>query len=95
MMWGHGFENGFGFGGFGWLGMLFGGLMMLLFWGGLFALLFFAVRSFAQPSSNHGTSVSTLARTSDRNALEIVKERYARGELTKEEYDNLRQDLTA
>ena len=75
--------------------MLFGGLMMLLFWGGLFALLFFAVRSFAQPSSNQGTSVSTLARSSDSNALEVVKERYARGELTKEEYDNLRQDLTA
>ena len=94
-MWGHGFGDGFGFGGFGWIGMLFGGLMMLLFWGGLFTLLFFAIRSFAQPSSSQGGSASTLARTADKKALEIVKERYAKGELTKEEYDNLRQDLTA
>lgn len=91
MMWGHGFD---GFGGFGWLGMLFGGLMMLLFWGGLFALLFFAVRSFAQPGSNQGNAGSTGVRPSDKNALEIVKERYARGEITKEEYDSIRQDLT-
>ena len=88
-MWGH------GFGGFGWTGMLFGGMMMLLFWGGLATLLFFAVRSFAQPSSNQGGSVATVARASDNNALQIAKERYAQGELTKEEYDNLRQDLTA
>jgi putative membrane protein len=26
-------------------------------------------------------------------ALEIIKERYAKGEITKEEYDNLRRDL--
>ena len=94
-MWGHGFGDGFGFGGFGWIGMLFGGLMMLLFWGGLFTLLFFAIRSFAQPGSSQGGSVSALARTSDNKALEIVKERYAKGELTKEEYDTLRQDLKA
>lgn len=94
-MWGHGFGDGFGFGGFGWIGMLGGGLMMLLFWGGLAALVFFAVRSFAQPRASQGGSVSTLARTSDGNALEIVKARYAQGELTKEEYDNLRKDLEA
>lgn len=91
MMWGH----GFGFGGFGWTGMLFGGLMMLLFWGGLATLLFFAIRSFAQPSSSQGGSVSALARTPGNNAIEIVKGRYAQGELTKEEYDTLRQDLMA
>ena len=90
MMWG----DGFGFGGFGWTGMLFGGLMMLLFWGGVAILLLLAFRSFAQSSSSQGSSVSTLARASDKNALEIVKQRYAKGELTKEEYDNLRQDLT-
>ena len=33
--------------GFGWGGMIFGGLMMLLFWGGLLALVFWLVRAFA------------------------------------------------
>ena len=95
MMWGHGFGDGFGFGGFGWIGMVFGGLMMLLFWGGLFGLLFFAVRSFAPSSSGQSSVGSTGGRPPGNNALEIVKERYARGEITKEEYDNIRQDLTA
>lgn len=95
-MWGHGFGDGWGrFGGFGWIGMLFGGLMMLLFWGGLIALVFFAVRSFAQSSSGQDRSHSTGARSSGSNALEVLKERYARGEITKEEYEDIWHDLAS
>ena len=89
-MWGHGFN---GFGGFGWAGMLFGGLMMLLFWGGLIALIFFAVRSFAQSSSGQDRAHSTGVRSSGGNALDVLKERYARGEITKEEFEDIRRDL--
>ncbi len=66
--------------GFGWVGLIFGGLMMLLFWGGLIALVVLAVRAF----STSGV----------RTALEIAKMRYARGEIGKTEYEEMRQDLT-
>ena len=91
-MWGHGFD---GFGGFGWMGMFFGGLMMLLFWGGFLALIFFAVKSFAESKSSQGGSYSTGAHNSSDKALGVLKERYARGEITKEEYDDIRQNLMA
>ena len=95
-MWGNGFGCGLGeLSGFGWSGMLFGGLITLLFWGGFLALIFVAVKSFAQPKYNQGGSYSTGAYSSSDKALEVLKERYARGEITKGEYDDVRQTLMA
>lgn len=81
--------------GFSWEGMIFGGLMMILFWGGLIALVVWLFRSYVGVNPN---------RTSDRtdgdspyrspgNALEILKERYARGEISKAEYEEMRDVL--
>ena len=75
--------------------MFFGGLMMLLFWGGFLALIFFAVKSFAQSRSSQGGSSSTGAHNSSDKAVGVLKERYARGEISKEEYDDIRQNLMA
>jgi len=73
--------------GLGWGGWLLGGLMMLLFWGGLIALLFFAIRAFSGPGNQ-----SRPAGTSE-SALDILKKRYARGEISQTEYDEMRQQL--
>jgi putative membrane protein len=81
MMWGQGFS-------WGW--MFFGGFMMILFWGGIIALIVLAVRGLT--GSGSSTVNSAPANTSG-SALRIVKERYARGEITKEEYDEMRRDL--
>ncbi len=70
----------------GWL--LFGGGLMLLFWIALIALIAVAIRSLLHPNSGQA------AATSSSNALEILKDRYARGEINKEEYDNMRRVLT-
>jgi len=69
--------------------MLFGGLMMLAFWGGLLVLGFFAVRALAQPGSGPAPSSGGSSQ-----ALEVLKERYARGEITKEQYETMRRDLS-
>ncbi len=81
--------------GFGWGGMFFGGLMMLLFWGGLIVLGFLAFRALTRSGNWQSRDTSpTLERSAD-NALAILKERYARGEIDKEQYDRMRADLLA
>ncbi len=58
---------------------------MLLFWGGLIALIVWAIRA--------GTDRSQ-GRDRDRNrALEILEERYARGEIDHEEFEQRRRTL--
>ena len=74
---------------FGWGGWLLGGLMMLLFWGGLIVLVVLAVRAFARTGNRSQNQVVTT----HSNALEIVKNRYAQGEISKEEFETIRHDL--
>jgi len=73
--------------------MLFGGLMMFLFWGGLIVLGYFLVRALIR--SGQGGAASAGGAPSGNRALDILKERYARGEITKEQYDQMRKDLGA
>ncbi|HID51826.1 MAG TPA: SHOCT domain-containing protein [Anaerolineae bacterium] len=81
MWWGQGFS-------WGW--MLFGGLMMILFWGGLIALIVLAVRGLTGVGSS---TVTPAPASASNSALRILQERYARGEITKEEYEDMRRDL--
>lgn len=76
---------------FDWGWLLFGGLMMLLFWGGLIALVWFLVRS----TSDSGETNRVRDSASSQSALEILKERYARGEIGKAEYEEMRRDIEA
>jgi putative membrane protein len=64
-------------------------LIMLLFWGGLLVLV--ALGVWALLRSRAGASVS---RGTSGRALEILQERYARGEITREQYEQMKQDLT-
>ncbi len=56
-------------------------IMMVVFWGGVIALVVWAVRQFTQ---NRGPS---------RSPLDIAKERLAKGEITKEEFESLKSHL--
>ena len=73
-------------GGFHWGWMLFGGLMMLLFWGGLIALAVVIIRSFAGGTSSSG-------QESDKPSLQILEDRYAKGEISQEEFETTRADI--
>lgn len=66
--------------------MAFGGLLMILFWGGLIVLAVLLVRWLAKG----GTSRNA---TYESSALEILKERYARGEIDKQEFEERKRDL--
>ena len=76
-------------------GMLFGGLMMIIVWGGLLALVFLAIRAFTKNGNLFGqfTGGSDRASTPAQTSIEILKARYAKGEVTKEQYETMRQDL--
>ncbi|MFD2191967.1 SHOCT domain-containing protein [Pistricoccus aurantiacus] len=73
-------------GNYGWVHMLFGGLMMVLFWGAVIALAVFLVRSLTR---NRNNAVSYQRPT----ALELLQERYARGEIDKQDYEERKRDL--
>ena len=77
--WGEGFGHMMWGGGFG----MVGGLMMLLFWGAIIALIVLAVRGFSAGSRSGGKS----------DAAEILRERYAKGEIDEEEYERRKAKL--
>ncbi len=70
--------------------MLFGGLMMILFWGGLIALAVVIIRSIGGLASKDGGQNSQ----SRMSPLEILEERYARGEIDKADFLAFRTDLS-
>jgi putative membrane protein len=57
---------------------IWGSVMMVLFWGAIIALAVWAV---------------SLLTKREHSALDIAKERYARGEITQEEFERIRDDL--
>lgn len=77
-------------GGFGFGGMLFGGLLMVAFWVLIIGGAVWLVVTLAR--SSQGTSATT---TAGQSPLAILQTRYAKGEITKEQFDQLRQDLGA
>jgi putative membrane protein len=75
--------------GWGYGHMFFGGLMVILFWAGIIVLVVLAVRWFG------GGDRTGLERPSGRqSALEILQERYARGEIDHDEFERRKQLLT-
>jgi putative membrane protein len=71
--------------GMGWW-MLFGSIWFVILWG----LIIWAV--YTVVSRLGGGQSSQPPR--EESALDIAKRRYARGEISKEEYDRLRADLS-
>jgi putative membrane protein len=66
----------------GWAGWLFMSLMMLIFWGGLAAIIVWLIR---QPQRSAGEAKPS--------AMSILEERFARGEIDEEEFDTRRNTL--
>jgi putative membrane protein len=73
----------------GWPMMLCGGVLGLLI---LAALVVIAVLLFRRTSAERGEARSRQMPAS-QTPMEILKERYARGEITREEYQEMREHL--
>ncbi len=61
----------------------FGGVPMILLWIGIIVLIVWVVMKIAKSSGTESKS----------NAFDIAKERYAKGEISKEEFDQIKKDL--
>lgn len=81
----YGLYNGYGWGPGNIMGWFGGGIMMIVFWVLLIGLIVWIVR---QVDGKH-------AHRSDAHsqALDILKERYAKGEISKEEFESKKKDI--
>lgn len=68
--------------------MLFGGVMMIAFWGGIILLIVLVVRWLG--SGSPGRDARATGRQS---AVDILQERYARGEIDHDEFERRKQLL--
>lgn len=82
MMWGGMYDGGWGVG-YGIMGMVHGLLWLVLIGLGIAVLVRWLRRGEAS------------APTPEESALDVLKKRYARGEIGKEEYEEKRRDLDA
>ncbi len=69
---------------FGGWGLLFGGICMIVFWGGLITLVILGINRLTRREYSKTGSTP----------LEIAKERYAKGEITKEQFEQIKKDLS-
>ena len=68
----------------GWGGWIFGPVIMLAFWAGLIVLGVWIVKSVWRSGETSHPSQS---------ALDIARARYAQGEITREQFEQLKRDL--
>lgn len=76
---------GYGHGGIGYWGGIGGMLMMVLFWGLIIAGGIILFRRLWPNATQQPSPVNS--------ALEILKQRYAKGEITREEFEQMKIDL--
>jgi len=69
--------------GMGWW-MAFGGIWMVIFWGGLIALIVWGIKKLTERGDS----------TPKNRPLDIARERYAKGEITREEFEQIKKDLS-
>lgn len=85
MMWG-GWPNMMGgyYGGMGWIGLVLGIIFLIVIIVGIILLIVWIVKR---------TTNSAIEPKTDIKALEVLKERYAKGEISKEQYEDIKKDL--
>ena len=62
--------------------------VMVLFWGAILGLVVWGIRSLIAADR------SKLGASEKGHPLDILKERYSRGEISRQEFDQIRKDLS-
>ncbi len=81
-LWHHGWD-------WGWGHMLFGSSMMIVFWGGIILLIIVAVRWLG------GGAGDRTASATEKSALDIVHERFARGDIDRSDFEERKKLLSS
>ncbi len=81
---------GFGYG-TGWIYMLIGGLLIV---GLIVLIVFLLVRANSVSGKSGATAPPDANQTDTQRALAILAERYARGEISDEEYQHKKSEIT-
>jgi putative membrane protein len=71
--------------GMGWFGMI----VMFIFWSLIIVGLVLLIRWLIQATGSRGHS----GGNTDSKAMDILKERYARGEINRDEFESMKKDL--
>jgi len=86
-----GMMNGFGFGGFGWIGLILNLVLTISLVVGIVVMVVWLVRRFTL--SQQGSAISPYQTDTQPTPREILQTRYARGEITRDEYQQMLSDL--
>lgn len=84
------------YGGMGGFGFGFGWIFTLLFWGLIIWAIFAVVRSVSGRKCCGGRGHCGRGGSCEHEggkALDILKERYAKGEINKEDFENMKKDV--
>ena len=86
-----GYYYGHGLGGLG-SGMGFGffGFFIMIIFG---VLAIWAIIALMRGASGHGWGCHGERKNGEKTALDILKERYVKGEMSKEDFDKMKKDL--
>ena len=79
--------------GMGWGFGLVGLITMVLFWGAVIVGIVLVVRALTQQSAPRGGQETGTSAPARPRALDLLEERYARGEIDREEFLERREDL--
>lgn len=69
---------------FNWVGMGFGFVFMILFWGLIIWLIVWIINNFTKSKGIRSVE----------SAVDILKKRYAKGEITKKQYEIMKKDIS-
>lgn len=85
MMWGWPNMMGGYYGGIGWIGMILSFIFFILIIIGIILFIVWLVKRATHPGTEQSKTNS--------KALEVLKERYAKGEISKEQFESIKKDL--